>query len=199
MKKNIFISLLVFILTIFISIEVFSTKFTLLDERDFRNTIWEMSKKQVKIIEEEKWIYENSDGLFYKVKIDKYDCYCGYYFLEDKLYRSAYIFTEEHINKNAYIEDYENLKELLTKKYGKAAWENVIWIDDFYKDIKGNWGTAVARGDLRYVVTWETPTTLVQMKLEGENYEIILNIEYYSKELMEWANEIKDKKTIKDL
>jgi hypothetical protein len=78
------------------------------------------------------------------------------------------------VNKNAHIEDYENLKELLTKKYGKATWEEVNWIDDFYKDIKGNWGLAVARGELKYIITWETSTTLVQIKLEGDNYKIIL-------------------------
>lgn len=200
MKRNVVIfSVLIAILVILCSVKVFSQKFTLLHEYDFRNTNWGMSKEEVKLTEEKKSIYEDDDSLLYKVEIDKYDCYCGYYFLENKLYRSAYIFTEKHNNKNAYIEDYENLKELLTKKYGKPTWENVNWKDDFYKDIKGNWGLAVARGDLEYLITWETFITDRQMRLTGENYKIDLIISYYSNELYDWAKEIRDKKSIKNL
>jgi len=99
-KHNIFLLVLISILIILCSAKVFSQKFTLLHEYDFRKTNWGMSKEEVKLTEERKPNYENGDGLLYKVKIDKYDCYCGYYFLENKLYRSAYIFTEEHTNKN---------------------------------------------------------------------------------------------------
>jgi len=198
-KHNIFLLVLISILFILCSAKVFSQKFTPFHEYDFRKTNWGMSKEEVKLTEEGKPNYENDVALLYEVKIDKYDCVCIYYFLENKLYRSAYIFTEKHVNKNAYIEDYENLKELLTNKYGKATWENVNWIDDFYKDIKGNWGLAVARGDLEYIITWETSITMVQMRLTGDNYKINLIIAYYSEELKDWAKEIQDKKSIKDL
>ena len=198
-KHNIFLLVLVSILIILCSAKVFSQKFTLLEERDFRKTIWGMSREQVKFIEEEKLIHEDENTLLYEAKIDKFNCYSCYYFLENTLYRSAYIFNEEHNNKNAYIEDYENIKELLIKKYGKQNWENIDWKDDFYKDIRGNWGLAVARGDLKYVITWETSTTMIQMRLTGENYKINLTIVYYSEELEDWAKEILDRKSIKDL
>ena len=198
-KHNIFLLLLISILIILCSTKVFSQKFTPFHEYDFRNTNWGMSKEEVRLAERRNPDFETDNGLVYKVIIDKYDCYCVYYFLENKLYMSAYRFNEEHNNKNAYIEDYENLKELLTKKYGKPTWENVNWKDDFYKDIKGNWGLAVARGDLEYTITWEDPITTVQMRLTGESYKIDLIIAYYSNELEDWAKEIRDKKSIKDL
>lgn len=200
MKKNsiIFLSIIV-ILVIFFSTKVFSQKFTLLHEYDFRNTNWGMSKEEVRLAEGRNPDLETDNGLVYKVIIDKYDCYCIYFFLENRLYMSTYRVNEEHINKNVYIEDYENLKELLIKKYGKPTWENVNWKDDFYKDIKGNWGLAVARGDLEYTITWEAPITTVQMRLMGENYKIDLFIAYYSNELEDWVKEIRDKKSIKDL
>ena len=147
-----------------------------------------MSKEEVRLAERRNPDLETDNGFVYKVIIDKYDCYCVYYFLENKLYQSAYRFNEKHNNKNAYIEDYENLKELLIKKYGKPTWENIDWKDDFYKDIRGNWGLAVARGDLKYVITWEDPITTVQLKLSGENYKIDLFIAYYSNELEDWVD-----------
>ena len=196
-KHNIFLLVLISILIILCNNKVFSQKFTVL--YDFRKTNWGMSKEEVKLTEERKPNYEGDVALLYEVKIDKYDCLCIYHFLENKLFQSRYVFNEKHLNKNAFIEDYENLKELLTKKYGKPTWENVNWIDDFYKDIKGNWRLAVARGDLEYIITWEDSITTVQVKLEGDNYKIYLAIVYYSNELEDWAKEIMDKKSFKDL
>ena len=198
-KHNIFLLVLISILFILCSTKVFSQKFTPFHEYDFRNTNWGMSREEVKLTEKRTPDLETDNGLVYKAIIDKYDCYCIYYFLENRLYMSAYRFNEKHNNKNAYIEDYENLKELLTKKYGKPTWENVDWKDDFYKDIKGNWGLAVSRGDLVYTITWEAPITTVQMRLTGDNYKIDLFIAYYSNELEDWVKEIMDKKSIKNL
>lgn len=201
MKRNtIIFSVLVVILIIIFSTKVFSQKFTKFTmPYDFRQTNWGMSKEEVKLTEKRKPNYEDDVILLYEVKIDKYDCACIYHFLENKLFQSKYAFNEKHLNKNAYIEDYENLKELLTKKYGKPKWEDIIWKDDFYKDIKGNWGLAVARGDLEYTIIWENSITTIQIQLEGNNYEISLIIVYYSNELYDWAKEILDKKSIKDL
>ena len=75
MKKNtIIFSVLVVILVIFFSTKVFSQKFTLLHEYDFRETNWGMSKEEVRLAERRNPDYETDNGLVYKVIIDKYDC-----------------------------------------------------------------------------------------------------------------------------
>ena len=85
---------------------------------DFRETTWGMSKEQVKATEDKKPGIEDDSSLAYKVTIKEKEFACSYSFLEDKLYAGGYIFIGEQTNENLYIEDYEDIKETLTKKYG---------------------------------------------------------------------------------
>jgi hypothetical protein len=160
---------------------------------DFRKTNWGMGKEQVKAMEDKKPDYEDNVQLSYSEvtisgKSGK-DFSCNYYFLEDKLYCSVYGFSGKHTNKNLYIDDYEELKETLTKKHGKAKIDKVMWKKDLFKDDKSYWGTAISGGDLSYLARWETPNTEIELKLFGENWRIKLNLFYESKELKEWARE----------
>jgi hypothetical protein len=165
---------------------------------DFRKTNWGMSKEQVKTTEDKKPDFEADTWLGYFVTISGKDFRCFYSFLEDKLYKSGYSFTGKHTNKNHYITDYKNLKESLTKKYGKPKTDIVLWENNLFKNNKEKWGTAISVGHLLYRATWETPTTMIALTLSGDNYKIGLNIYYESKELEEWVKQIEEKKTSKD-
>ena len=101
---------------------------------------------------------------------------------------------EDHTNKNFYINDYEELKEILTKKYGKPKKDEKIWDNELYKDDRSSWGLAVSVGHLAYGASWETSTTEIVLRLSGDNYKISLILAYDSKELKEWANKIKEEK-----
>jgi len=191
MKKNISILLIV------LCILVISTLILSAEEvkYDFRKTNWGMSKEQVKAIEDKKPAFEDDAMLGYTVKIDGENFMCVYNFLEDKLYNTGYGPTKEHTNKNLYIDDYEELKEILTKKYGKPKSDlGTFWKNDLFKDDKSKWGMAISVGHLVYGVQWETPTTKITLKLSGDNYKIMLIIAYDSKELKEWANKIKEER-----
>jgi len=169
------------------------------EKYDFRKTNWGMSKEQVKVTEEKKPGFEDDTKVGYEVKIDIYDFLCFYTFLEDKLYKSGYAFSGEHTNKNHYITDYKNLKEILTKKYGKPKTDIVLWENDLFKNDKQEWGLAISVGHLLYRATWETPTTMIALALSGNNYRIGLNMYYESKELEEWAKRMEEKETSKNL
>ena len=134
-----------------------------------------MSIEQVKAIEDKKPDFEINIALAYKVKIDVKDFTCIYQFLEDKLYNSGYIFTGGHANKNLYIDDHEELKETLTKKYGKPIKDEMEWKNDLYKDDKSEWGMAISIGDLRYWTSWEISTTRICLMLRGDNYKVSLS------------------------
>lgn len=169
------------------------------NQYDFRQTNWGMSKEEVKATEDKKPFSEDATSLFYKeMEIIGRSFFCHYSFMQNKLYESSYsigtTLGEVHSNKNDYIDDYENLKELFTKKYGKPKREEVIWKNDLFKNKKQDWGTAISIGHLGYVATWETPTTEIGMVLAGNNYEIFLSVGYKSKELKEWADKIKEEK-----
>jgi len=131
-KKN------VSILLIILCILAVSTLILFAEEAkyDFRKTNWGMSKEQVKATEDKKPDFEDNTMLSYEVTISEKDFECAYLFLEDKLYGSGYLFFGEHTNKNLYIDDYEELKEILTKEYGKPKIDKVTWKNELFKNLE---------------------------------------------------------------
>ena len=134
MKKN------VSILLIILCILAISTLILFAEEAkyDFRKTNWGMSKEQVKATEDKKPDFEDNTMVSYEVTISEKDFECAYLFLEDKLYGSGYLFFGEHTNKNLYIDDYEELKEILTKEYGKPKIDKVTWKNDWFKNLESS-------------------------------------------------------------
>jgi hypothetical protein len=177
-----------------ICLSVLMTAYT----QDFRQTSWGMSKEEVKTIESAELDYESDDILGYNVKIGIKNFLCGYYFLEDKLYRAGYHYLDNHTNDNDYIVEYEELKELLIQKYGEPKIDEMIWKNDLFKDDVQHWGMAICMGHLKYHTTWENDTTVIGMILYGDNYEISLAIGYDSKELADIADNIKKEQTLQN-
>ncbi|MBA7515713.1 hypothetical protein ES705_07756 [subsurface metagenome] len=170
------------------------TQTTTTYQYDFRKVNWGMSKEEVKATEDKEPDSEFDNSLVYYAKIDGDDYLCGYTFLEDKLHNTGYVFIGEHSNKNDYIQDYKNLKEILTKKYGKPWSDRTTWDNDLFKDDRSQWGLAVSIGHLSYGNIWETSTTYITLWLDGDNYEISLGVAYDSVELKEWVKKIKEEK-----
>lgn len=173
------------------------------EKYDFRKTNWGMSKEEAKATEDKKPSNEDDTIIIYEnVEIIGRNFFCSYHFMQNKLYSSHYsigtILGEVHTNKNDYIDDYESLKKLITKKYGKPEKDAVIWKNDLFKNNKQDWGTAISIGHLSYAALWETPTTEIGVALGGNNYEIWLSVGYDSKKLREWAKQLKEKETLKN-
>lgn len=186
--------LLIVVLLTCLTLTVFATEEV---KYDFRKTNWGMSIEEVKLTEDKKPGGESDTAIAYKVKIDGKDFICLYQFLENKLFFSGYNCKEEHTNYNIYIDDYEDLKEILTKKYGKPIKDEEMW-DSFseweLKAYKQNLGNSISVGFLTYFAIWETLTTRIELILDGDNYEINLRIRYISKELEGWVEKIKEEK-----
>jgi hypothetical protein len=195
-RKNIIFWGLIVLFIFFLSLTILAKE----QVSDFRKTNWGMSKEQVKATEDAKLDIEGDSELGYSgIKIDGKDFICVYFFLEDKLYRSGYGLLGKHSNDNLYINDYENLKEALTKKYGKPRFDKVTWRNDLFKDSRQDWGTAISIGHLEYFSSWETSTTYINLGLNGDNYKISLTFGYYSRELEEWADKIIEEKAKSNL
>jgi len=195
MKKYFSILLIVILILVISTLALFAEEV----KYDFRDTTWGTSKEQVKATEDGKPGIEDDTSLAYKATINGKEFACTYSFLEDKLYAGGYIFIGEHTNENLYIEDYEDMKETLTKKYGKPKTEIPgLWNNDLYKDDKSNWGKAISMGHLVYGASWETSTTRIDFLLWGDNYNIKLALYYTGKELEEWVNKINEEKATMD-
>jgi hypothetical protein len=161
--------------------------------RSFRSAYWGMNESQVKQVESAEFIkkekgtqhFKGLTVLLFKDNIAGLDCFIVYYFAKNKLSRARYLIAEQHSNKNLFISDFKNIKEQIMKKYGKPKKDEVIWIDDLYKDDPSEYGFAISKGDLRYMVEWDLQDTEVECVLFGDNYKISFWIEYVGKAFKE--------------
>jgi hypothetical protein len=160
---------------------------------DFRKTSWGMTREQVKGLESSKLVKEDEHGLFYRSELSGFgEVMIGYIFAQGKLVRASYLSEVRHTNQNAFIEDFGKIKPNLIEKYGKPESDDVIWMDDLYRDDPDNWGMAVSTGHLVYEAVWNTKTTKVLEKLKGDNFDVTLMVQYSSLELI-GLEEAKDK------
>lgn len=172
---------------------------TLLSQTHFRNTHWGMSREEVKNSEDLELVREQEDVLMYQTNLSGFKAFIGYIFTNNKLTRAKYLITETHSNENDHISDYNDLNDLLEKKYGEPIEKDKHWKDDLYKDDYSDWGFAVSLGHLAYFTKWETESSYIVHALSGENYEISHQIEYGGKEYMDYEQKIKEEKTMDEL
>lgn len=91
------------------------------------------------------------------------------------------MFFEEHPNENHYVDDFKNIKNLLTKKYGSPTKNREDWKNRLYKNDYSRRGFAVCLGYLSYTCQWEIDETEIVSHLSGENYMVTHWITYQSR------------------
>ena len=175
---------------------VFFAELSFADEFNFRKTKWGMPIAQVKSSEPLDVAKENENLLGYKTNVIGKDVFVAYFFVDNQLVRARYVLAESHTNKNDFITDYNDFKEILTKKYGKPKQNETFWRNDLYKDDYSDWGTAISLGHLIYLSSWETQDTEINNMLMGENYDISCIVEYSSKNLKEIEKKAQEKKAM---
>lgn len=163
---------------------------------NFRKTKWGMSIAQVKSSEPLEVAKEDKNFLGYKTTVIGKDVLVGYFFVDNQLVRARYVLAESHTNKNDFITDYNDFKQILTKKYGKPKQDETFWKNDLYKDDYSDWGTAISLGHLVYLSSWETQDTEINNILMGENFDISCIVEYSSKNLKEIEKKAQEKKAL---
>jgi hypothetical protein len=157
-------------------------------KRDFRKITWGMPMATVKLTEANDPGSENDSAIIYPRNVAGMDAILGYLFVDDKLVRAKYIFRQQHSDLNEYIEDHNNLKKTLVKKYGKPTKERTVWSNDLYTKIPSQWGIALGLGYMTYLSYWNIKNTEITLTLKGENNKIDLWLEYKSKALANLEN-----------
>jgi len=150
---------------------------------DFRNVKWGMSQAEVKEKEAEGRIFVEEPTLlgYTDMSLAGLDTNLGYLFnVDDQLFAANYVITEQHSNNTAYITDYEKLKGKLIGKYGAPDEDEVIWLDDLWKDDPSDWGMAIVTGDLKYYTEWGLDSMSILLLLKGDNYEVNFKLMYQS-------------------
>lgn len=112
---------------------------------DFKKFMWGDHETDVTAIEGEPLTTGKMNGLdahyiVYESSVAGKDALLVYYFCNEGLYEARYILTESHSNDRLYIDDYNDVKKALTKKYGEPVFYHENWQDDgkkdYYKDKK---------------------------------------------------------------
>jgi hypothetical protein len=169
-----------------------------LSQADFRNSNWGDSPEKVRQSETSELKAQSDEAMVYSAKLAGFVTALGYVFAGDKLVRGNYVIREKHSNQNEYISDYEELKGLLTKKYGNPIEEEMFFFNELYKGDSDNYGLAVSIGHLAYYAKWKGSKTDIGILLDGDNYKISCMIEYSGVEFKEYENKIKDKAVLSD-
>lgn len=149
---------------------------------EYKGTKWGMSPEEVKTaIPDVEW--QGRVILFYLDTLAQKDAAVIFIFTQDKLARVAIVFAEKYINRNNYILDYQELKEILSQKYGKPIEDKTYWKNNLYKDDPDDYGIAIAAGHLTLYAFWETSETKIDLECSGEKSKIGIKILYTSKRL----------------
>lgn len=175
---------------------VFFAELSLADDYNFRKTKWGMSIAQVKSSEPLDVVKEDETLLGYKTTVIGKDVFIFYFFIDNQLARARYVLAKSHTNKNDFITDYNDFKEILTKKYGKPKQDKSFWKNDLYKDNYSDWGTAISIGHLVYLSSWDTQDTEINNMLMGDNFNISCMVEYRSNDLKEIEKKAQEKKAL---
>ncbi len=157
-------------------------------EPDFRQTRWGMSMDEVKASEGSSPDYKGTvtgtgaEYIGYDTQLMGNDAIVVFYFGKDGLYQARYIWTEKHSNDSFYINDYNDVKKQLTKKYGNPLFDNESWDtsahESYYKDRKGD---ALSYGYLSYLTYYVTDRTAIMMSMDADNYKVSFIIDYAGK------------------
>lgn len=147
----------------------------------FQETRWGMS------VEDVKTLFPLArpalkDGLGLEGETAGKESLTAFMFAGGRLSTVGVMFPKKFVNANGYLDEYAELKGLLTEKYGKPADDSTDWRNRLYADDKSHWGTAVSVGHLRLTTQWETPLTRITLRCSGENFKVVLMIRYESKE-----------------
>ena len=169
---------------------------------NFRNANWGISKEAVLASETGKVISE-SPGVAATTTVAGNDALVIYTFASGMLVRGVILFQETYSNENNYLNDFYEIKELLTKKYGPPKGGNdkssFIWRNDLYSDDSDRWGFAVSIGHIVLQNVWETSETDIILNLSGDNYQIQHRVQYTSTKLGHLESQAVERQNLADL
>ena len=174
--------------------------------RDFRATVWGMTKTQVLASEPNSPSeVRESNGetivQYDSIHLAGLDGKLVYIFAKGKLVRAKYLLNAQHDNLNDCIADYHAVEPPLRSSYGEPTWQRAVWEDDSLQEERKSYldqdralpenilpsdrlvGLAVSLGYLKLYTEWGEGRTRVLHALTGADGHITHQIDYRSAEL----------------
>lgn len=172
---------------------------TMQSSEGFRRVPWGASLSEAKASEADDPVLEESDALLFEVKLGRFSCRAIYLFIGNQLVRGKYNVVDEYQNQMNYLTAYEELKSLISRKYGAPAGDATYWMNDLYKDDYSEWGMAVSCGHLSKFANWETSESKINISVTGENFDIQVAVEYTGKAFEELEFAVREADLLSDL
>ena len=153
---------------------------------DFKKFRWGDSQEYVMEIEgapdgEDDMVDLDSHYIVYITTLAGKDALLAYYFCDEGLWQARYILTESYSNYDLYIDDYEKVKEQLTKKFGDPLLDLESWeYDDKEEEYKNKKGDALYEGYLTYWTWYQTDTTDIDLDMSASNHYIATDLTFAS-------------------
>ncbi len=159
---------------------------------DFRNTRWGMSRSDVLASEPDEPVVRTDGQIGYSIKIMDKNIYLAFVFKNDCLVSALYALKDMRENLNDSLSDFEDFKEILTRKYGEPnAGQGDVWADPSYKDQyelealsfdRAGYEAALKEGKILHAALWKTGNTWVKVALSKmmEGHTCGVTVEYLS-------------------
>ncbi len=149
------------------------------DQFDFRKTRWGMSVDEVKASE---GLYAIVKSIFDNITVNYFEEIHGkpvklyYSFRFGSLITAKYTINAKHDNLGLYVQDYNDLLEILTQKYGE--------IEEGTRPAKSQDMNLVAQsvlnGQIEYSAKWISDTTQIHLVLGSMDEKILCGVHYNS-------------------
>ncbi len=146
----------------------------------FRGFVWGVTKQDVRQFEKAAPYKSEENRLVFLEKPDRFRRMITYDFQDGKLIGAKYEYLEFHYPRAGQVlNDYVDLKNSLSKIYGDAPQEEMIWKDRSYKNYPEFWSRALLSGDLKFRTTWKLKKTQIVLECYrwGDNYKMFYTVE----------------------
>lgn len=176
-------------------------KEVVISDTDFnvRKVNWGMSQEEVKKTEILELFIEDEATVAYKGKLNNNPCLIVYRFHNQVLVSMDYIFEHTYSDDARFVNDFEDLKDSLTKKYGQPSQNDRYFTSETYDDNISDWGMALSTGELSFFTRWITNKTKILLALYGDNYEVSFILSYISLEHEDIVEEDDEQNFLDDL
>ena len=96
--------------------------------------------------------------------------------------RAKYYLDPNYINLSFYVKDYKMFQELLSQKYGEPLKKREITVNKSTIS-EADWPIHLASGNLRLETQWNTDRSEISLTTSKVGDNIIMQIDYVSKEM----------------
>ncbi len=145
---------------------------------DFQGLNWGDSKTKVNSTIPD--LEETKSGLTKTTVLNFLDASILFELNDNSLKNISCVFKKQHGNENAFIEDFNKVKNILTKKYGAPNIDELNWNNNTFKSDNDRYGLAVSSGHLKYETVWVLHDTKITLNLGSDNSKIMHTLTYHS-------------------